>query len=94
MKDETKNTILDAKYARTISAISEMHSIPMEKPSISSTTPKHHALSKKVSPTCTAAATATLRKRSGWNSCRQLCIEYLSNLFCFQLWHITPSEIN
>lgn len=31
MTDETKNTILDAKYARTISAISEMHSTPMEK---------------------------------------------------------------
>ena len=31
MKDETKNTILDAKYARIISAISELHSIPMEK---------------------------------------------------------------
>lgn len=31
MTDEVKNTILDAKYARIISAISEMHSIPLEK---------------------------------------------------------------
>ena len=31
MTDEAKNTILDAKYARIISAISEMHSIPLEK---------------------------------------------------------------
>lgn len=31
MTDDAKNTILDAKYARIISAISEMHSIPLEK---------------------------------------------------------------
>ena len=31
MTDKAKNTILDAKYARIISVISEMHSIPLEK---------------------------------------------------------------
>ena len=68
MTDKAKNTILDAKYASIISVISEMYSIPWKRPLTSSTTPRLHALSKKVSPTYTAAATATLRKRSGGNT--------------------------